>query len=167
MKTRLSVKRFLIGCLLLAPLIACATATPETPTPEPKATSGPTSCEEVEGNCLWLSFDGESCTYEGPTVLKTGRVTLLFLNESKGSAGRNLVRHTGDETIQDMIDYIGEEPTTKHHPSWTRELGTWRSVPPGESHTWEGVLESGIHTMVCARLVPLGVWHGGGFTVKD
>lgn len=125
--------------------------------------------EEVkEDRTLQLTFDGESCTYEGPTELKPGPVTLLFRNESEGWAAVNLVRHTGDETIQDAIDYIGEEPSTVHHASWTKELGTWTQVRRGESYTWEGVLEPGIHHMVCASLTPsYGVWFGGGFTVED
>ena len=116
---------------------------------------------------LQLTFDGEGCTYKGPTELTAGPVTLLFLNESEGRAAVNLLRHTGDETIQDMIEYIGEEPTTKHHPHWTQELGTWKPVPPGESHTWKGFLKPGIHTIGCARVDPLGVWFGGGFVVRD
>jgi hypothetical protein len=114
-----------------------------------------------------LTFDGESCTYEGPSKLKAGPVTLFFHNESEATAAVNLVRHTGDQTIQDMIEYIGEEPTTKHAPGWVEELGTWKLTTRGESHTWEGVLEPGIHTMVCARYRPSGAWHGGGFTVED
>ncbi len=183
MKTSSLWKRFLIGYLLLALLSGCATTAPETPTLHrpsvpmgeptatlvlPTATPKPTSCEKVEGICLWLSFDGESCTYEGPTEFKKGGVTLLVINESAAGASVNLVRHTGDETIQDAIDHIGEEPSSKHHPSWTIEIpGVWKRVPPGESYTWEGILEPGIHTMVCARLNPFGVWFGTGLTVKD
>lgn len=121
----------------------------------------------IENRVLRLTFDGESCSYEGPTVLKAGPITLIFFNESKGTAAVNLVVHTGDETIQDAIDYIGEEPTTKHHPYWTRELGTWKGVLPGERLTWEGDLEPGIYHMVCARFTPFGVWFGTGLTVED
>lgn len=148
---------------------APATPVPVQPTPTsapPTATPEPPSCEEVEGNCLELTFDGESCTYKGPTDLKAGPVTLFFHNESEGRAAVNLLAHTGDETIQDAIDYIGEEPTTKHHPGWTRELGTWRTVSPDESHTWEGVLEPGIYHMVCASFSE-GGWFGTGLTVED
>jgi hypothetical protein len=135
---------------------------------EENAMNGTVKNEHSEDAVLYqLSFDGESCTYEGPTELTAGPVTLLFINESKERAAVNLLKHTGDETIQDMIEYIGEEPTTKHHPSWTRELGTWKPVLPGESYTWRGILESGTHTIGCARLNPLGVWFGGGFVVKD
>ena len=116
---------------------------------------------------LLLTFDGDSCTYEGPKFLKAGPVTLNFFNESEGGAAVNLVRHTGDETIQDMIDTFVEEPSTGHAPSWTSEVGTWHPIRAGESYTWEGALEPGIHSMVCARIGPLGVWFGTGLTVVD
>ena len=147
------------------------TPTPNTPKPtstpiSPTDTPGPKSCEEVEGNCMKLSFDGENCTYDGPTDFKTGPVTLLFLNESEGIAAGNLMRHTGDETIQDMIDYIGEEPSTGTFPTWTHGLGTFQVIRSGERHTWEVVLEPGIHTMVCAS-PQYGIWFGTGLTVED
>ena len=123
--------------------------------------------EGVEAGLLRLTFDGESCTYEGPTTHTAGPAVLVFLNESEGRAAVNLVRHTGDETIQDAIDYIGEEPTTRNAPSWTTDVrGVWRPVPAGESFRWEGDLEPGIHVMVCARWSPLGVWFGTGLTVE-
>ncbi len=71
------------------------------------------------------------------------------------------------KTIQDMIDDLGPEPSTGHHPSWTHELGTWRSIAAGESHHWEGDLEPGLYAMVCASTSPLGVWFGTGLTVQS
>ena len=53
----------------------------QTATPVPKTKNqNLTSCQEVEGACLELSFDGEICAYKGPTEIKSGAVTLLFLN---------------------------------------------------------------------------------------
>jgi hypothetical protein len=121
----------------------------------------------TEEGTFRLTFDGEECIYEGPTTLKAGPVTLLFFNESEGPAAVNLDRLAEDKTIQDLIDFIGEEPSEKSHPYWARPLGTWGNVDPGESHTWEGVLEPVNHTLVCARLVPFGVWFGTGLTVED
>ena len=121
----------------------------------------------MEGLCFELTFDGKSCNYKGPTEAKKGPITLIFINKSDVLSAVNLVRHTGDETIQDMVDYIGEEPDTKHHPNWTQEVGAWGTVPAGENHVWEGVLEEGIHSMVCASLEPLGVWFGAGVIVEE
>ena len=176
-----------IAALLCAVLVVCLVAcgaeskTVEV-TPPVEATSAPlpttdasvpSTCDEVDDPCLYLHFDGEVCTYEGPTEIKPGPVTLIFLNAIEGDAFMelayaNMVRHTGDETLQDMIDDIGEEPSTKHHPGWTTEIpGVWKGVDMGESHTWEGDLVSGIHTMVCVLGEPFGVYFGGGFEVKE
>ena len=159
---------------------ACATAQPEqtsaplppTESPPPTDTSVPSTQAPNPvargGELLLLTFDGESCSYEGPTTLKAEPITLQFLNESEGGAAMNLVRHTGDETIQDMLDTFVDGYSEGHHPSWTVEVrGVWRRVNPGKSFTWEGVLEPGIHTLVCARLSPLGVWFGTGLTVEE
>jgi hypothetical protein len=187
-----------MACLVLVMtfLVGCG-ASPATPTPLPEATPlreptdipteltatqvepsatpvppiktpNPTSCEEVAGNCLELSFDGETCTYKGPTDIKPGSVTLLFLNESEGGALAGLVRHKGDKTIQDMRDRFVEEPITEHGTAWAIPINWgWRGVPPGESYVWEGDLEPGIHTLVCARITPSGFWFGAGFTVEE
>jgi len=70
--------------------------------------------------------------------------------------------------MQDVIDYTGEEPSTKHHPGWSIESpGVWRVISPGKSTTWAGDLRPGIHVVVCARLGPLGVWLGAGLTVEE
>jgi hypothetical protein len=116
---------------------------------------------------LHLTFDGESCIYEGPTLLKAGPVTLHFINESGVPAAVNLLKHEGDETIQDALEYIGEEPSWKVRPNWTIELGTWEPVEPGESLQWEGDLEPGIHHIVCNRTIPYRAWFGTGLTVEE
>ena len=131
----------MIGCLLLGLLTSCATVVqetllPSTTTPVPATyTPEPTSCEEVEGICLELTFDGESCTYEGPTDLKPGLVTLIFLNESDGWATTNLTRLMGDKTLEDLIYHLGEEPSTQHQPLWSESSpGVWKEIRAGESH---------------------------------
>jgi hypothetical protein len=125
------------------------------------------STDTVEPVALRLTFNGESCTYEGATNFTQGPVDLTFVNESEESAAVNLVGINEGYTIQDVIDDLGPEPSTGHHPSWTRELGTWRSTAPGESHLWEGDLEMGLYAMVCVRMSPLGVWFGTGLTVES
>ena len=170
----------LLGLMIIS---ACTTSQPSptsTPLP-PTETPLPTSCKVVDGNCLELTFDGESCTYEGPTDLKLGPVTLIFHNESDEWAETNMIRILGDKTLQDVILRVGEEPSEHEAahiwrwfaPSWwftipgvdKRELGA------GESQFWEGVLEPGIHALFCVRHPPypepLGVWLAGGFTVGN
>jgi hypothetical protein len=132
-------------------------------------TPGPASCREIEGTCLELTFHGDSCTYEGPNELKAGQpVTLLFLNKSDMPATMNLVRHTGDETIQDMKDVLVDEPYTGKPPMWALSIpGAWKLIRAGESRAWEGVLKPAIHTIACVQGLPMGVWFGAGLSVEE
>jgi len=155
-------KGLLIGCLLLAFITGCTTVTPEMPTPEP--TPMQISCEEVEGNCIELTFYGQSCVYEGPEQFNQGPVTFIFINESDIPYTANMIRLLEDKTFQDLIDYVGEEPSSKHAPSWSSGYpGVWKYV--ASRHVWTGDLELGIHAVVCAGR--LGIWRGGGFTVVE
>ena len=122
---------------------------------------------EVGVRTLELTFHGDSCTYEGPTEILPGPVELVFKNNGEGFAAVNFLKNLEGKTIQDVIDYIGEEPTTKHHPSWTQELGSWKLIQTGEQHKWEGELDEGIYHMVCANMMPFGVWFGTGITVEN
>lgn len=141
-----------------------------TPTPTPTATQliatpKPTSCNEVEGVCLELTFTGESCHFEGPTNMKAGPVTLIYFNKSDSLAFTNMIWLSGNKTYQDVIEYSGEEPFTTHHPDWSVEIpGVWRGVVPAGSRIWTGHLTPGIYALVCfsnggGRL-------GGGFYVE-
>jgi len=155
-------KEFLIGSLLLVFITGCTAATPEMPAPEP--TPMQISCEEVEGNCIELIFYGDSCVFNGPEQFNSGPVTYIFINESDVPYATNMIRLSEDKTYQDLVDYTGEEPTSKHHPSWSVEiLGLWKYVASG--NVWTGDLEPGLHAVVCAGR--LGIWLGGGFTVVE
>ena len=98
----------------------------------------------------------------------TRPVTLLIFNKTEEYARVNLIRHTGDETIQYMSDYLGEEPSQEHTPSWAISIpGVYKYIRAGDSYTWKGILEPGINTMACTKTNPYGTWLGGGFTVED
>jgi len=125
-----------------------------------------TTCQDVGGTCLDLTFDGEACIYQGPTEVAVGFIALLFHNTSDGEAAVNFLELLEEKTIEDVIEYIGEEPATGHHPWWSRERGSWQPIPTGTSQKWEDNLTPGDYFMVCARVSPLGVWLGTGLTVR-
>ena len=120
-------------------------------------TTEPTTTEAVEVLLLRLTFDGESCVYEGPTVLTAGPVELVFLNESERWATADISRLTGNKTVEDMIEYMGDPPSP-FDPPWADHVTPWHPVMAGKTSTWEGNLEAGIHTTACIEL-----FSGGGF----
>lgn len=142
--------------------------TKEVATPIPTVTPGPTSCEEVEGVCLRLAFDGVNCTYEGPAEIESGQLKLIFINESGGMASAGLFRLIEGVTFQDVIDYTEEEPYTLNPPPFVFVVNSFFGMmKEGRSHIREGVLEPGIHTLVCVREDPPRLFYGGGFLVEE
>jgi hypothetical protein len=127
------------------------TTEPTTTTTEPTTTT-----VAVEVLLLRLTFDGESCIYEGPTVLTAGPVELVFLNESERWATADISRLTGNKTVEDMIEYMGDPPSP-YEPPWAERVTHWHPVNTGKTSTWEGNLEAGIHITSCIEL-----FSGGG-----
>ena len=128
----------------------------------------PPSCKEIEGNCLELAFDGESCTYQGPAEIKASPVTLLFFNESKTTAIGVLLKLDDDKTIQELDEYHGEgDPSTKPPPAWITVLTSEVYVPAGKNSTWKGSLESGIHALACVTYSPNAGWRGAPLIVTE
>lgn len=174
------MRNILFLTIVLLLVTACATTQPaptSTPLP-PTEPPPPTSCKVVEGICLELTFDGENCIYDDPTDLKSGPVTLIFHNESDEWAHTAIIRILGDKTFQDVILYVGEEPTevmllkSWFNPSWWSPiLDIWADIGAGESQFWEVVLEPGIHALFCIRHPPYPekteVWLGTGLTVEE
>ena len=126
--------------------------------------SEPTPCDEVEGTCLYVQWDGENCDYTGPSEINAGPVTFIFQNETEENAHANLVRLDEGKTVQDIVYYIEEEDHA-HAPSWVTHTGAYRFALPGESYTWNGDVEPGLHTLGC---LPVGAdYFGGEVTVVE
>jgi hypothetical protein len=154
---------------------AVATLVPPTTTPipptdtpmPPTETPELTSCDDVDGNCLRITFDGVSCNSEGPEEIETGPFSLLFLNESEETTLVVLFRHLGGESIHDIIDYLGEDPSTELRPDWARVVNNVSGVPAGNTLNWEGSLIEDIYTVFCRTHDPHLLYFGTGLTVED
>lgn len=125
------------------------------------------SSEQPQIRDLQLSFDGSSCTFEGPEELSSGPISLTFYNNSDTLASMNFMWHSSGKSVQDMIDYLGDDPSTIHKPDWVQDLYTWERVLPGNSITLNLDLEEGIYTILCARRIPFAVWFGTGLEVYE
>ena len=155
MRTPSTLERRMLGVLAASALALSACGGDDATNATDASTASTTVRADVAS--MTLTFDGKTCTYEGETEFAPGPVELDLLNESQGPAAVNLVSIDEGHTIQDVIDDLGPEPATGHHPSWTQELGTWQPTPAGGTHHWEGDLDEGLYAMVCAQTTPLGV----------
>jgi hypothetical protein len=67
-----------------------------------------------------------------------------------------------------MIDYIEQETPPEAHPPWSDSVfGVWGLIEAGSSRVWEGVLHTGLYTVVCGGEVTTGAIYGTALTVEE
>ncbi len=120
-----------------------------------------------DSRVVQLTFDGEQCIYEGPSVLSAGQgqVEVAFNNESSEESFFWFGRLDEGRTTQDVIDYITDDPSAEP-PSWT--VGVWalNNIPANSSSTpVMRTVAPGLHNLVCGPASPLHVYFGGELTV--
>ncbi|MFB3098592.1 MAG: hypothetical protein ACE1ZX_00970, partial [Acidimicrobiia bacterium] len=83
-----------------------------------------TDVADSDSRVVQLTFDGEQCIYEGPSVLSAGegQVEVVYHNETSEESFFNFVRLDEGRTTQDMLDYLAD-PNSSGAPSWT--TGVW------------------------------------------
>ena len=121
---------------------------------------------EVAGSdsrLLQLTFDGEQCTYEGPSELSAGEIEIVFHNESSEDIGFEFVRLDEGRTTQDMIDYLAEEA---FRPPWTVDVWFQNRISANASSIpAPRTLQPGLHTLACSTWTPPQGYFGGELAV--
>jgi len=128
------------------------------------AACGSTEVADSDSRVVQLTFDGEQCIYEGPSVLSAGegQVEVVFHNESSEESFFNFGRLDEGRTTQEMIDYLADNPTGP--PSWT--TGVWVQLYIAANSSTIPVMRTvtpGLHTLACAS--PQQTYFGGELTV--
>ena len=131
------------------------------------AACGGTEVADSDSRVVQLTFDGEQCIYEGPSVLSAGEgeVEVVFHNESSEDSFFNFGRLDEGRTTQEIIDYIADDPTSDA-PSWwfdvwvqTRIAANSSSIPVMRT------VAPGLHNLVCGTELPPYAYFGGELTV--
>ncbi len=126
-----------------------------------------TEVADSDSRVVQLTFDGEQCIYEGPSVLSAGegQVEVVFHNESSEASFFKFGRLDEGRTTQEIIDRIADDPTA-HAPSWW--FGVWgqdRMAANSSSIPVMRTVAPGLHNLVCGAELPLHVYFGGELTV--
>ena len=122
---------------------------------------------EVAGSdsrLLQLTFDGEQCTYEGPSELSAGEIEIVYHNESSEVIWFDFARLNEGRTTQEIIDYI--EDGVSGSPSWTVSVLTWPRISANASSApTMRTLQPGLHALVCGTWTPYQGYVGGELAV--
>ena len=113
-----------------------------------------------DSRVLQLTFDGEQCTYEGPSVLSTGEFEITFHNQSAERVWADFSRLAEDKTIQDILDY--NAAPNFGPPSWTTSVWSHFALSPhGSSIPITRNVGPGLHFLTCGTWTPSYVIHSG------
>ena len=124
-----------------------------------------TDVADSDSRVVQLTFDGEQCIYEGPSVLSAGQgqVEVLFHNESSEESFFNFGRLDEGRTTQEIIEGNADDPT--FNPSWWFDV--WfqpRIVANSSSIPVMRTVAPGLHNLVCGPSTG-PVYFGGELTV--
>lgn len=117
-----------------------------------------------------LTFDGETCHYEGPEVVTEGDVTITLLNETDFEASLWMVKLDEGKTWQELLDYIGPPGTSVEPPAWSSGNFIASKLPDKPNATLY-TLNEGLYGICCCTCNELseqnrGVWPGALLEVR-
>ncbi len=129
------------------------------------AACGSSEVADSDSRVVQLTFDGEQCIYEGPSVLSAGQgqVEVLFHNESSEESFFWFARLDEGRTTQELIDDMADDPSAPP-PSWTVDV--WfqgRIAANSSSIPVMRTVAPGLHNLGCAS--PQLSYFGGELTV--
>ncbi len=104
---------------------------------------------------LIVTFDGKTCEYDGPLVIREGEITMIMNNLSDSKVTLDLAKLDDDKTWQDMLDYIGEPGSLKQRPGFI----TKENRKPVISDFSAAIFNPGPgnYVIVCYQTVPTGL----------
>ncbi len=118
-----------------------------------------------DSRLLQLTFDGEQCTYEGPSVLSAGEVEIVYHNESSEVIWFDFGRLDEGRTTQDVIDYTVDGVGA---PSWS--VSVWnqgRISANASSIPTIRTVAPGLHALACGTWTPFQGYFGGELAVTS
>ena len=117
-----------------------------------------------------LTFDGETCNYDGPNVITQGQLTIVLNNKTDLDVDLWVAKLNEGRTWQDMLDYIGLPGSNVHRPPWSSSSISMTTVANNPDATVL-TLSEGLYAICCCTCWetsgPQGVWPGASLEVKD
>lgn len=111
-----------------------------------------------------LTYDGEVCKYDGPSVATEGERVMTLKNTTEHDSNLIVVKLDEGNTWQDMIDFIGEPGSYVELLPGISTVMT--STVPGNPEAKEYSLQEGLYAIFCLDNEG-GVWPGSPLEVKE
>jgi hypothetical protein len=111
-----------------------------------------------------LTFDGEECKYDGPSVVTAGDRVMTLKNTTEHESQLIVVKLDEGKTWQDMIDFVGEPGSA---PGWLPGVSTvMTTFVPDNPEAREYSLQDGLYAIFCVDIEDR-IWPGAPLEVKE
>lgn len=103
---------------------------------------------------LTVAFDGNTCSYDGPTELSPGEVTLTLVNDSTKTTFAEIAKLQDGVTFDDVIAFHAPEPFEGTRPNdelYEPEVIEQAQAWAGDQGSISGALETGEYVLVCLQ----------------
>ena len=128
-------------------------------------TGDSTEVADGDSRLLQATFDGEQCTYEGPSELPAGEVEIVYHNESSDKAWFGFSRLDEGRTIQEVTADL-DDPSGVGPPTWAVSIWEQPAIARDASSVpATRTVEPGLHVLVCGSWTPYQGYLGGELTV--
>jgi hypothetical protein len=129
-----------------------------------------TGCSSsTETPTIVLTFDGNTCQYDGPTVVDEGQVNIVLKNKSDYELSLWATRLDEGKTWQDILSYIGTPGTPHEPPAWSDWTLSGTGSVPGNPDAQGYILKAGLYAINCCTCNEpehKGVWPGAALEVQ-
>jgi hypothetical protein len=117
-----------------------------------------------------LTFDGATCTYEGPEEISSGDMKITLKNSSEYEADIWIVKLDEGRTWQDILDYVGTPVSDVPPPPRVKNGATKQGIP-NEPNAFNYSVDEGSSAIVLCRcneiLAPTQIWPRTAFEVSE
>jgi len=110
-----------------------------------------------------ITFDGEECTYAGPSFAHEGKQIITLKNNSEMEVHLDVTRLDEGKTWQDVLDHFSE-PGSELRPAWLSS-GVTDSLPDNPEAR-EYTLTEGLHSIVCYSSSSPVIWPAAPLEVR-
>ena len=108
----------------------------------------------AEAVTFTVAFDGERCSYDGPSELAPGEVTITLVNDSTSTTFAEIAKLQDGVTFDDVVAYHSPEPfegtrpeAELYEPLTIDQVQAWA----GDTGSISGSLETGEYVLVCLQ----------------
>lgn len=114
-----------------------------------------------------VTFDGENCSFDGPGVIREGKVIIVLNNLSETPVQLEIMKLDEGKTWQDVLDLFNEPGVSFGRPrEWSTITRSTFVVddPTAREYTFD----PGLHAINCLQILEtrIGIWTGAPLEVR-